>query len=276
MRVGFENSIKDLGIGDKLFEPKSSKEASKYVEEHFKKLSASACKMGVSPDKADDLVIDVWISLVKAERNGEGYDMAYEGADGYISVEQFVYGRIKGYAMNKKYHSDGVEESGKRTSVISNQKQLVSCGLDEQGNLKFKETNSKKKVKISTIVCSASFEDTNSDYAGENDSFQRAYRVASSEDDLDSTLDHLSIREELEYTIRISELGGLNILNIFRNIDEIGRCLKETNSRKPSCLFQSIINVVESNPDFADALRNVLMYSSKHPGEFETLISCYA
>lgn len=78
-------------------------EATDFVAENYEQLVKAAGFMDVAPDKVHDIVHDVYMSLYNSERNGEGYDETHGEKDGYISVAEFVYGRIKRYSMNKKY-----------------------------------------------------------------------------------------------------------------------------------------------------------------------------
>lgn len=78
-------------------------DATAYVAEHYQQLVTNSLKMGVDPSKANDLVHDVYLSLDKAENNGDGYNMNYGIKGAIITVEQFVYGRLKRYSLNKRY-----------------------------------------------------------------------------------------------------------------------------------------------------------------------------
>lgn len=80
--------------------------ATDYVVEHYNELVRCAAKMGVAPSKVHDIVHDVYTSLVKSESNNEGYDPSMSSKRDYITVEEFVYGRLKGYSKNKAYYTD--------------------------------------------------------------------------------------------------------------------------------------------------------------------------
>lgn len=85
-----------------------SREASNYIKEHYNEMVACARKM-VNENCAVDLVHDVYMSIIKDENNGKGYNMNYDGkfnrSCGVITVEQFVYGRMKGYSLNERYRN---------------------------------------------------------------------------------------------------------------------------------------------------------------------------
>lgn len=93
-----------------------NKVASKYIEENYEEiLRRTAYMQGVDASKVTDLVHDVYISVVNAENNGEGFEIQVD--DKVRSVSDFVYGRIKGYSKNVKYrtNSDNVEVAASGT-----------------------------------------------------------------------------------------------------------------------------------------------------------------
>lgn len=95
-----------------------NKVATEFVEENYDQLVKVAGYMGVDPEKVHDIVHDVYVSLRNSEDNGEGYDETCGNKDGCISVSEFVYGRMKKYAMNKKYKSNSF--SSTEVSASSN------------------------------------------------------------------------------------------------------------------------------------------------------------
>lgn len=90
------------GLKNKLRD-KSNNIATSYIENHYQEMIAAALKMGISEDKAEDLVHDVYISLIRSEDNGDGYTIRKKENGTVITVEQFVYGRLKGYSKNIRY-----------------------------------------------------------------------------------------------------------------------------------------------------------------------------
>lgn len=93
---GITNSLKE--VGDHI--------ASQFVTDNYELLVLNAAKMGVDPHKCNDIVHDVYLSLFKAEENGEGYDANKGKKSDFITVDQFVFGRLKGYSRNAKYQKD--------------------------------------------------------------------------------------------------------------------------------------------------------------------------
>ena len=104
MRVGISN----IGIGfeAKVIEPDINRDASNYIINNYNGLVKFIRKCDISVDKAADLLHDVYISIVEAEENGNGFDMEFGSKldeDGNVdynimNVEQFVLGRIRLYA----------------------------------------------------------------------------------------------------------------------------------------------------------------------------------
>ena len=81
--------------------------ASRYIEENYNKLvSFAGSKVG--EHMANDVVNDVYVSVLKAERNGEGFDES-KGNIENITLEQFIYSRIKLYCMNERYRGNEYE-----------------------------------------------------------------------------------------------------------------------------------------------------------------------
>lgn len=94
------------GINNRILEPATNTLASDFMAEHYEEIVSATYRMyGVNPERVEDLVHDVYISILNAERNGDCYDMSKGSEEGIISVEEFIYGRIKRYTLNKRYHN---------------------------------------------------------------------------------------------------------------------------------------------------------------------------
>jgi|LSQX01.2.fsa_nt_gb hypothetical protein len=95
------------GIPNRILEPEINRLATTFVEENYERLVTQARKMGrkmgVNPELCYDIVHDVYVSLQRSENNGEGYDPNKGRKSDYISLEEFVYGRLKSYSRNEKY-----------------------------------------------------------------------------------------------------------------------------------------------------------------------------
>lgn len=172
-----------VGVAEvKFLEPEVSREASKYIEENYGNLLRNIIKMGVPESKAGDLLNDVYVSIVEAENNGEGYDFNKSTDGNGIYLEQFIYGRIKGYSKNIRYSNDKVE------------------GNDE----------------IAVYASSVSDEEID-----EMNSFQKAYALASTYDEeIYDIEDAISIRERIDYCLDFEHcVKGISLIELFKNID---------------------------------------------------------
>lgn len=79
--------------------------ASEYMEEHYDEIVHRVIMMGkVDPAVVHDLVHDVYLSIVRDENNGYGFQCTVDGITRKPS--EFIFGRIQGYARNKKYSSE--------------------------------------------------------------------------------------------------------------------------------------------------------------------------
>lgn len=94
-----------FGYSTKLVAPEVNTEASNFMEQNIAEIKSSILRMGVSPDKVNDLFSDVYVSIVEGELQGNGYDGGESGTD----VRQFVFGRLKRYSLNKRYDAKYVE-----------------------------------------------------------------------------------------------------------------------------------------------------------------------
>ena len=99
--------------------------ATDFVVENYDNMVKTAYSMNVAPDKVHDIVHDVYMSLRRSEENGDGYDETRGANDGCISVAEFVYGRLKGYAYNTKYSASATY----KTEVSA------SCSGDEMRDM---------------------------------------------------------------------------------------------------------------------------------------------
>lgn len=165
-----------------FLEPEINREASDYISNNYTYIVNQVKKMGVHEDKAEDLVNDVFISIVESENDGLGYQSEIEESN-IILVEQFVFGRLKGYSKNVKYRTD-VVQANKSFGVIASSSSL-SGEVDEL------------------------------------DSFQKAYVLAECYDDLESIEDELSLRENIEYCITFDSELKLSMLALLKNVDSL-------------------------------------------------------
>lgn len=277
-----------LGLSAKIIEPKINRDASDYIVEHYTDLVQLTKKFGIKEEKANDLVHDVYLSVVESEDNGNGFDMEYGNKlkgdlndyTNMMTVEQFVFGRIKRYAKNNKYNTNFTETS---SGHLYKTEVYYETVLDEHGNAVLGKNgqaktikrvhNTKKAVTLTTMA--ASF--NSGDSAENNDEFQVAFATASSADSSENITELYSLQEQVEYCIDVCELHGVKILNLFKNMDLLASMLDSLTKRKSNYekVFKQITNITENNDEFADALISVLHCSEMNRPAFNLLMSAY-
>lgn len=180
------------GLSGTIFEGISSTEdrtmASDWLTEHYQKAWLVNQVKGFlkashnDPARAYDVINDVYVSLIKKEQIGEGYD----SDDETYSVSQFVIGRLRLFSKNAMYGSNASQ---------------VASG--NQGTY-FK-------------VVPASF-DHESDTM---DAFQLAYAYAKDYDDAIETVeDELSLKAQIQYCENFGEEHhlGINLRRLLKNL----------------------------------------------------------
>lgn len=278
--------LKDCNIQPetRLVEPVTNREASQYIVDNYKKLLGIIKSYDIREEKAEDLLHDLFISIVDSEDNGEGFDMGYSKSDSdtpqVLSVEQFVLGRAKLYSKNIKYRSDIIDGYSTYTtettvyydSILDENGQEV---LDRKGNVKKVKRVDKVKKPTLITVNAASFDEGN-DSAETNDDFQKAFALASIADYQEEVTDLLSLRDNIDYCIDICEVHNINILNIFKNIDKIADMLGNSSKKKSSeSVFSKLSELVEYHDEFGRALMDVLGFCNKNREQFERVLAAY-
>lgn len=217
--------------------------ASEYLAENYQAIINKAKHMnGVDPDKADDLVNDVWISLIEGEEKGKGYDISHSNEGDIIGVDDFVYGRVKLYSKNAKYQIGGQKK--------------IKTSRDKDGVIK-------AECEFQEISCSPV------DLGDDNVSgIQRAYLTASAvHDGIESVEDEIDLRNNIRFCIKFNEMIGFDILNMFRNIDMFARFNFDNG------LFDHLKNIMKKHEEFRDALESVLTCASEHRPIFDAILS---
>ena len=225
-----------IGMDACFIEADTNHEASDYIHDNYSTILKQTRKMqGVAFDKAEDLLMDVFVSIREAELNGLGYNSEEHSNDGdIITVAEFVYGRIKGYSRNKKY-SNGVEvhHSTDGDIVTGSASSLDGEDLEEM------------------------------------DGFQKAMSVASTEDDLEAIELEVSLRESIEYILSFDELVGFSLLSFFKNRKSIA------NMEYNSSVFDKLASVANMHPDFKEAFYDAMNFANKNSDAFDAVIKTF-
>ena len=248
-------------------------EASEYMQRNYyhicSKARSVAAKQGVPAQNVEDLVNDVFMSILESENNGEGYDE--EHGNGEMSVEKFIFGRLKRYALNSKYRSD-ISETKHLTLPVT---KVVEIEIEE-GRGKKKHTRViKQKVKenIDMVVTTHAATPNGMDDADENDSFQKAYGMAAISDSSQEIADMMDIRSNIDTCIDICSLNNVNIINILKNIDQIGGLLPEPGRKKThESVFDKLNSLCCRHDELNEAFRKVMDYSMNNHAELQEIL----
>ena len=212
---------------DVLVEPDVNHLASSYIAENYEMVINSARKFpGVDPYKVEELVHDVWISIMQSENEGEGFDISHSNVGDIITVDKFVFGRLKLYAKNRKYSRDGVDR-----------------------HISSRRSDGKSVAFVDFDITFASADTSDPDQMS---SIQRAYYNASTyEDNIEAVNDALSLRQNIEFCLEFNSLVGFNFINLFKNIELFS-------GHVDSSIFDGLHEVIERNEELSEALFNVL------------------
>lgn len=273
-----------FNLSTKLIDLDTNSYASDYICNNYSHLLGIIRKLDIRPEKAADLLHDVFISVVEGERCGKCYDVNYGKADkGVISVEQYVIGRIKRYALNTKYRTDIVESGTstyiKKSVVVNDAIECTGSGVKVAAGKDRRYV--KEKVKVSSRITASSYNEGEQDIKQNSDNFQKAYAQAASAEceELEDIVEACSLQEQIDYIIDVCDLHGIKILNILKNIDEIADIMvksAEGSKKKQSFgVFNQLVELVNVHKDVADAFISVLTYSMSNKENFSRIIAAY-
>lgn len=267
-----------------LEEKEIDRSASEYIQNHYDSLLKYVRNnLKVCADKANDLLHDVYISVVQAESNGEPFCEEYVSRNGEeinITVETFIHRRLSLYSRGAKYSNNVVES-----------KKITTCEwhvydenvIDREGNVIGKRTVKKKKnVESRFIVSTADLTAESQDDEGHeiNNSFQYAYARAATQDGVDDIAEFVSLRDEISFCIDICSGYGIDIVGILKNIDYIVDrmdAIKEnTNSRvDKSDAFKKLRRLVKYHDEFGEALRGIIEYAAVNRAGLDTVLATF-
>lgn len=250
-------------------EPTTNREASEFITNNYNELVGQVVRMGVHKDMAYDVVADVFMSVVKAEENGEGFDSNYQGEN--RDIEQFVYGRLKGYSKNQKYRTDVIHTSNnlyKLEELNRRKDEILNIADDTIREIKLIEIEEEiYNVKSSAITVYAGSSST--DDVDTMDSFQKAYATAGAYDDLESVEAMIDIREQIEYCLEFEGRLGISVRGLLKNIEVLSSDLVN------KTLFDKVKDAVKYHDEFGEALRDIIEFSSLRKELYEDIIAAY-
>lgn len=224
------------GVKASFIEPAINREASQYMEQHYEELVLQARKMGLNEEKAFDAVHDVYVSIVKAEKEGNGYNVNNGKTGDFILVHQFIFGRLKKYSKNDKY----------RTDIVQRLK------------------GSNRETAEGEVIASSGSATDNFDSL---DSFQKAYASAGTYDDLAIIEDELSIKEQIEFCEEFDSVVGMKMRELFKNLNIL------RNENVDKSLFNSLKAAVKYHTEFGEAFQNIVQFSMEHADIYNSIVS---
>lgn len=232
---GFTVETNYAGMSARFVNPVINSEASTYLSLHLNEvINYVRSKHTIDPSKVDDLINDVWESLRNSELEGEGYDISHSRDGDVITVAQYVYGRINGYAANHTYHIGSME---KRLS--------------------------KDPMKTIDIVSASCSDASDLDSL---DGYQKAYALAASEDDIDMIDDMLSLRSNIDICRAYDKDIGFGVVNLLKNIDMFASV--DFNSG----IFDKVRKLVARSEEFRDAFHQILSVAVKSKPAFDSVV----
>lgn len=229
-----------LGLSSGIFDKNTNNLATQFVENNIQRLYSFARTLQIDKSKAEDLVHDVFKSLVIAERNGDCYQFSGDKAT-MITVEEFVKGRIKGYSKNRAYYVSEVSNVGNGNTVIT---------------------------------CAATPEETGDYDSANNNSFRNTLKNASYEfNDYDTIEGSESLREQLLFIESMDELHRFGIIKMLKNIDVFDNFLSGVKSHKYESIFNTIRQAVVTHNELGEALQSVLEFAKDDRVRFESVLA---
>lgn len=210
-----------------------NKEGSEYIVRNYYNILKRLDK-----EYGSDLLNDLYINLLKAEERGEGYNMAYV-EKGFITVEQFIFARIKLYKKNPKYRAAYLNSTKNGSNVVQ------PCFETEEVPSSF-----------------------TGDDVTEMNSYQRELSYASVDPEYD-LMDRKYAKEDLEYCLDFEPNIEIPLVGFLIHIDEI------TEKKVDPSIFTRLRETLEYHNEFKDSLLRLLVYRTKHRLEFEELLRHY-
>lgn len=243
------------GFTTHLVENEENHVASEFLKNNYKLFLRVAYASGIK-DKAEDLIHDVFASILEAENNLKGFDAEYgikKGtSDKLIDVREYVAGMITKYAKNKTYNSEYVETYQKHD----------------------KATN---EIKYEVIIKAATSDESTTSDDDEEDSFQARYRNACTSDSIDDVVRDDSLPEEIEFFLDIcdnNEIDGIKLLkNLGEMLDAIGS--SSVAARRYFGTFKKLGECLKYNDDAAEAFRDIISCCYNNRGAYDLAVQAY-
>lgn len=285
VNVQSSKSRDNCGVQAVLKEKPVDRSISDYIIENYDNLVKYIRRtLGITYDKANDLLHDVYVNAVQSENNGvEIYDEIdiASGKVFEITTSQLVYRRLKLYSKAPKYHNETCETG--RTKILTRETGLVSdISVDEEGNVEYRNKRGRLVMKPMDIqvVPTYSRPDGDADSENEMDKFQACYTYAASFDDLDSIVEYASLRDEIDFCVDVCSLHGYDIMRILKKIDSLSKMISDKVDKNElksfsRTAFSTLRNIIDNNDELEESLMDILLFASKNRDAYDMLISTY-
>lgn len=227
-RVERVNTGTVSGVDNVMREVETNSEFTDFIAKNYERLVDEAPKFGIDPEFSVDLINDVWHSYKIDEANGNCYDMCKGNRDGFISLEQSVYGRIKLYAKNKRYQKATEAPRFNKATGKYEMKEIASSFTSEE---------------LDTMT-----------------GCQKQYAQMNSYDDLGAVEDKLALAENIQYLLAFGDKLGLPVLNVIETIMDMRDKLSDIDmsifkgfreaDREFREAFTAVFNTAVKEPDY--------------------------
>lgn len=226
-------------------------EGSTYICENYNKLIAYVRAFcGNKVVDPAEIVNEVWYSIKRSEDMGEGYNV-HNGENGIITVEQFVYGRLKKYCLGTKYKTYG--------AVVRN------ADEGDAVNGSIYDCNGERKVikNKNAIVELPAYTSEELNLVYENASDSRADDAFGAVDDFEAI--HNYVEELFNYG------DELNMKSFVKNLAQI--CRENTSTLVLQRMFKDIIQFTKEQDLFRESLFQVITFAIKYPNEYQVMVA---
>ena len=263
-----------------LKEPELNTEASDFIRDNYKKLiKYTAKKLGIDTryedsTRADDLLTDIFIKVTEDEQDGCGYNANYFENGDNITIEQYIYSKINGYSKNTKYSKDYVE-GGRPVSTLK----TINTTINEDGKIESFEIVKETTYTGAVIAMSQALMPRDRDEERENatkreNEFNSAQMSAFDDEPPTSLIDEVdavnSIRNQIDYCIKIGNKNDIDIRNMLKHIDEFSEILHS--KEISNMVFKSIKEINDINAKFAQDLFDVILFRENNRQLFDKII----
>lgn len=260
--IGKDGCAKDFLISmSRPLDFEENTEASDYIVDNYYKLQDFVRReCGNKVADPAELVHEVWHSIKRAEQIGCGYDPNKGNKDDYITVGQFVYGRLSKYCMKVKFKTNGAltryEDEVDRMSEGDGVDRAVVDFVTGGDRRIIKNRNASQEVNA--------FSSDDLQYIYENASDESSEQAYERIEDFESI--HSSIEELFNY-----DDDRVDMKPFLKNLVKL--CSKDISVAKMRQMFSGMIEFAKEQDYFSESLYDVITFAIKYPGEYQRIVA---